>query len=351
MALFSRRSSNADNEKRKGEAAAAEQEAADSAAPAGSDVPETAPDAAPDAPAVGISMSSFQGLGAAQPTAPAAPTAPTPPAATTPAGPSTPAGLQDNAPIKAALAALPEKPETTQILHVARQMLQGNLFLRVKGDAKKLLAEGANLPLAVTNIGDKQFILAYSGVEALKASLAADAAADTSAMSQPARAVMRFVLAGTYAGVILDPASAPARAVLSRELIAQLVEQADPDTLVKQTLAAPRTAKTPTDVVNALGAAKLWVATNKPAGSDRMGVAEARSKEGERYLEVFTHPVEIAALGRGDRPAPITGAKIGAALRADANLSGILIDPAGPWIRLSRAELQPLVALAPPPAG
>lgn len=304
------------------------------------------PDAGHDEPdfdaVVGISMSSFQGLGAP---APAAATAAEEPGDDADAPPRP--GLQDNGPLLTALAQLPERPEPAELLQVARQLLQGHLFLRVKGDAKRMLAEGENIPLAITTIGDKQYVLAYSGVAALRASLAADGATDTSAMAQPAQAVLRFLLSGTYAGLIVDPASAPARALLSRELIAQMMEQADPEFSIKKLLAARRTEATPDEVVAAIPSSRLWIAVNKPEGSDQVGVAEARTADGDRLIEVFTHPIEIAALGRGDRPAPVTGAQLGAALRADPELAGILIDPAGPWIRLDRDHLAPLMVEAP----
>lgn len=321
-------------------------------APEGPATDAPAPDASAEEPdfdaVVGISMSSFQGLGApapapgsgAQDTAPPAPTAGEVDSAARP----TP---QDNGPLVAALAALPERPEPAQLLQVARQLLQGHLYLRVKGDAKRMLAEGENIPLAITTIGENQYVLAYSGVNALRASLAADGATDTSAMAQPAQAVLRFLLSGTYAGLIVDPASAPARALLSRDLIAQMMEQADPEFRVKKLLAARRTDSTPDEVVAAIPSSRLWIAVNKPEGSDQVGVAEARTADGDRLIEVFTHPIEIAALGRGDRPASVTGAQLGAALRADPGLAGILIDPAGPWIRLDRDQLAPLMVEAP----
>lgn len=294
---------------------------------------------------VGISLSPFQGLGAV-PGGIMAPPEEAPATDGTAAEANRPA-LHDNVPLVTALASLPEQPEPAQLLQVARQVLQGHLYLRVKGNAKQLLADGANLPLAITTIGEAQYVLAYSGFAALRTSLAADGASDTSAMAQPAQAVLRFVIDGPYAGMIVDPASGPARAVLSRELIAQMMEQADPDFRVKKLLAGPRTPATPGEVVNVIPSATLWVAVNRPEGSDQVGVAEARTAEGDRLIEVFTHPIEIAALGRGDRPAPVTGAQLGAALRADPELAGILIDPAGPWIRLDRDELAPLLVEAP----
>lgn len=317
--------------------------AASDADPAASQ-PSAVADDEPDFDAVvGISMSSFQGLGAPAPAANAAAETAADDDAEAPPRPS----VQDNGPLVTALSKLPERPEPAELLQVARQLLQGHLFLRVKGDAKRMLAEGENIPLAITTIGDKQYVLAYSGVAALRASLAADGATDTSAMAQPAQAVLRFLLSGTYAGLIIDPASAPARALLSRDLIAQMMEQADPEFSVKKLLAARRTESTPDEVVAAIPSSRLWIAVNKPEGSDQVGVAEARTADGDRLIEVFTHPIEIAALGRGDRPAPVTGAQLGAALRADPELAGILIDPAGPWIRLNRDHLAPLMVEAP----
>lgn len=345
MALFSRRPAATPAETPEGasdDAAAVADPGLSADTAAVSSTPDSV-DGEPDFDAVvGISMSSFQGLGAP---APAANAVSEEGADGTDAPPRP--GLQDNGPLVTALAKLPERPEPAELLQVARQLLQGHLFLRVKGDAKRMLAEGENIPLAITTIGEKQYVLVYSGVAALRASLAADGATDTSAMAQPAQAVLRFLLSGTYAGVIVDPASAPARAMLSRELIAQMMEQADPDFSIKKLLSARRTESTPDDVVAAIPSSRLWIAVNKPDGSDQVGVAEARTADGDRLIEVFTHPIEIAALGRGDRPAPVTGAQLGAALRADPGLAGILIDPAGPWIRLDRDDLAPLMVEAP----
>jgi hypothetical protein len=63
-------------------------------------------------------------------------------------------------------------------------------------------------------------------------------------------------------------------------------------------------------------------------------------------MEVYSHPVEVAAMGRGDQAAPLTGAQLAGALRSDEAVTGVIINPQGPWIRLSRSDLAPLLALA-----
>ncbi|SFR94988.1 SseB protein N-terminal domain-containing protein [Microbacterium sp. cf046] len=357
MALFSRRKKTDDVEAEDGFAespmpAAAEPESAD-AAPVASAAAPTAPDAAPIAPdgptesaaSVGISVSSYRGLGGqAAPAAPAARMAPAR-APEAPVAATTVPGIRDNVVLREALAALPVSPESPDLLEIARQLMQGHLFLRVKGDARELLAEGKDLPLGVAVVGDKQFVLAYSSGAALRASIAADRDTGTSAMGQPVLAVIRHVLGGPYAGLIIDNSSAPARAVLPRELLEKLLEQADETLEVKTLLAGDRTDATAGAVVEALTRVKFWVAVNR-SEEGRFGVAEARSQDGARLIELYSHPLEVASLRRGDQAAPMTAAQLAGALRADEALDGVIVDPGGPWIRLSRSDLAPLIALA-----
>lgn len=303
---------------------------------------------------VGISVSSFSGFGAA-----AGPAAP-PPASTSAApevtawrpGPELPPtatetipGMRDNALLRAALAGLSEQPESDQLAAVARAVLQGHLFLRAKGDARALIAEGKQLPLAFANIGDKQYVIAYSGGEAIRASVVADGDAKTSAVGQPSMAVIRHALAGPFAGIVLDPASGPARAVLSRELLERLVADADPNLEIKTLLSTERTAETPARVAEALTRGKFWIGIGT-APDGRPGVAEARTTEGARLLQLFSHPFEAIALGRGDRPAPLTPEQLASTLQSDPGIAGVVIDAAGPWIRLTREDLAPVLALA-----
>ena len=302
----------------------------------------------PDVPAgMTISVSAFQGVGAPARPEPAA-AAMTPERAARPAAAPAPTksipGLRDNGPIREALAGMSQPPVPAELLEVARQLLQGHLFLRVKGDARSLLAEGKDLPLGVVVLNDQQYVLAYSSGAALRAGVAADRDSDTSAMGQPVLSVLRHVLAGSYAGLILDHSSAPARAVLPRDLLQKLIDQGGGSTELKSLLCEQRTEATVTAVADALVRAKFWVAVNRsPEG--RLGVAEARTTQGERLLELYSHPIEVATLGRGDQAAPMTAPQLAAALRADEQLAGVIVDSRGPWIRLSREDLAPLLAL------
>lgn len=348
MALFSRRPKDAPAADGVDAAPAAVVESAvEAAADADTSAVETGYDRAAEAAAsVSISVSSYGGLGATSPATPKLQPRRTGRAATrtAPANAETVAGLRDNVLVREALARLGDGTAPQALLDVARQMLQGHLFLRVKGDARALLSEGRELPLAVIKVDDeRQFALAYSSGSALQASVRADGDVDTSAMGQPVLAVLRHVLAGPYEGLILDQSSAPARAVLPRPLLEKVMEKVDEQLTVKTLLAGERTDDTAPAVADALSRAPLWVAVGK-LDDGRPGLAEGRAEDGTRYLEVYSHPVEVAVMGRGDQAAPVTGPQLARALDGDPELSGVIVDPAGPWIRLSRDDLAPVFA-------
>ncbi|KAA9111375.1 SseB family protein [Microbacterium rhizomatis] len=304
------------------------------------------------APTVGISVGTFQGIGAAtilrDDHADAAPPPVRPPApAEAPAATETVPGLRDNVLLRESVATLPENPRPVDLLNVARQVLQGNVFLRVKGDARSLLSAGRELPFAVAGQGDTQFVLAYSSGAAMQDSLRADGDTGTSAMGQSSLSVIKLVLGGPYAGLIIDPSSTPAPVILPRELLQHAVDDGDENAAIKTLLAGRRTDATAHEVVNAMMGAPLWIAANRAAVDQPMGIAESRTPDGDRFLEVFSHPLEVLALGRGDTPVAVRAAQLGAALAADEGITGLLFNPGGPWLRVVRSDLMPVIALAP----
>ncbi|RLK47881.1 SseB family protein [Microbacterium telephonicum] len=340
MALFSRRSSAStpeEPESNAADAATADAEADATQAPA------------EQVPTVNISVSTYGAPPVTATSAAAAPAARAAGPETRPAASAEPTttvpGLPDNVYLRAALQALPTDIENLHILNVMRQTLQGPLYLRVQGDARALMAEGKPLNLGVAEHDGRRFLLAFSGGAALQDSVRADGDAGTSTIAQPFLAVLQNLLAGPYDGLWLDHATSGARLVLPKALVQKAVEEGDPAFTLKRLLSGARTDATAGEVVAALPTAKLWVAGNSgPEG--QMGLAEARRESGSRHLEVFSHPLEVLALGRGDRPLPLTPEQLAKAVTAEPGLTGIVIDPAGPWIELSRADLAPLLALA-----
>ena len=89
----------------------------------------------------------------------------------------------------------------------------------------------------------------------------------------------------------------------------------------------------------------MWLAGGAdPSG--RIGLAEARGADGSRRLEIYSHPLEVLAMGRGDRPLPLTPEQLGRTLASEPGLTGVVVDAAGPWLELDRDALAPVIALA-----
>ncbi|KJL38851.1 MULTISPECIES: SseB family protein [Microbacterium] len=297
-------------------------------------------------PEVSISISTFGGPGAA----PAAVPAPAPftlPSPEMPAVTEAVPGMPDNVLLKAALAALVADAPAPQLMNVARQLLQGHLYLRVKGDARALVDAGKELPLSIATRGDERFALVFSGGEALRDAVNADGDTDTSAVSKPAIEVLNEVLTDDFAGIAIDHASTPHSAILPRQLLERALVDLDPELAVKTLLLGARDAATPAAVAGVLVSAPLWLAARTTESGD-MGIAEVHTEDGTRYIEVFSHPLELIALGRGDEPVQITGPQLGAALRSDDGITGVIVDPAGPWISLTRTDLAAVLALDAP---
>lgn len=301
-------------------------------------------------PHVPISVSTY-GQPARQATRPAAdipPSAPPLPRvpAEAPARTEGRKGMPDNTLVMQALAALPEQPDNAAILGVMRQTLQGTLYLRILGDARAQLNEGAPLRLAISTLGDKKFLLAYTGAAGIQAGVGADPDTNTSILGQPAQAVLKNAVDAGYDGLILDHAGPGRRIVLTTALITRTLEQADPDFTIKNLLSDTRSDATARYVVEALENKPIFIAAGARGDGESLGIAEARAADGSRYLQVFSHPLEVLALRRDDRPLPITAAQLGSALASDPGLTGVLVDAAGPWIRLDRAQLAPVLAAA-----
>lgn len=352
MALFSRR--------KKSEPASDPQE---SEAPV-----EVAPiEEVPDAPAVNISVQAFRGMGAeagravsletdaaqAAPTAPAGSAAPAASDRPLPLAPLTPpeqkhsvVGMNDNILLRDALARLPEKPTNEQLLGVLRQALQGHLILRVHGDAQAQLDASEPLQVSVVRDGERSFLLAFSSGEALRRVLAHEGEkAGTSAVGQPVTGIIHQVLSGGFTGLIVDNASAPHRAVFPAEVLKKAIDDADPKMAIKAVLAAPRESETEARLAELLTETRVWIAAGtQPNG--QVGIAEAKTPDGKRYLQLFTHPLEVMALGRGERPLPFPPDQLGRVLTGEPALAGVLLDPAGPTMVVRREALGAVMALA-----
>lgn len=334
------------------------------------------PEQAETAPSIGISVQAFRGVGAAAgpevappteqastpvgaaaasrsaPTAPAAPTAPV--ERKLPLAPALPPeqtetveGMKDNVLLRTALAEVEQGATNEQLLGVLRQALQGHLYLRVHGDARTQISEGQPLSVGVVRDGDRSFMLAFSSAGAVRDSVQRETdPTATSAVAQPVTSVIQQVVSGSFTGLIIDNASGAHRAVFPVEVLQKALEQADPDMTIKTLLASPREADSVSKVGDALARVKAWVAVNEGSGDGQMGIAEAQTADGKRFLQLFSHPLEVVALGRGDRPMPFAPEQLGKVLSGHPEMAGVIVDSAGPSIIVERDALSAVLALA-----
>ena len=377
MGLFSRRKKQDDVV---GASAPAEDVTASAAAPQETPHDEAAEPVA-DVPAVNVSVQAFRGLGA--PAGPAVdapaespepghdlidpigdetPVVPAtvsgipsgrPPLPLAPADPPEPTesipGMPDNVLLREALAMLGEDPSQAELLGVLRQSLQGNLFLQRARQCRRADQRGQ----ATGGRGrQRRRELVHAGLQLRRGRARLGAAEQedpsaTSAVVQPVQAVFQNVVEGPFAGLIIDNASAPHRVVFPAEVLQKALEEADPGFTIKALLAAPREADSEARVAEALLAARLWVAVSDADGDGQFGVAEAHTANGERYLQLFSHPLEVIALGRGDQPLPFSAEQVGAVIAQHPDMTGVLIDAAGPAITVHRDALGALVAIVP----
>ncbi|GEK86983.1 SseB family protein [Microbacterium aerolatum] len=373
MALFSRRkkTDDAPSESQTPIGADADEQTLDAEQPVSESVPENQA-AEADVPEVAISVQAFRGVGAtagpevALPDPDAAAPAPraaapqatasapqntqppqTPQKRSLPLAPALPPeqtesvpGMKDNVLLRAALAELEEGATNEQLIGVLRQMMQNHLYLRVHGDARAQLAEGKPLSIAVVRDGERSYMLAFSSADAVRESVQRETdPTATSAIAQPVTAVLQQVVSGSFAGLILDNASGVHRAVFPVEVLSKALEQADVDMTIKMLLAAPREDDSAQKVGDALATTKMWVAVNDGSGKGQVGIAEAQTTDGRRFLQLFSHPLEIVALGRGDKPMPFSPEQLAKVLSAHSALAGVIVDSAGPSIIVERSAL------------
>ncbi|GAB3600301.1 SseB family protein [Microbacterium tumbae] len=368
MALFSRRKKSADESVPVSEPASVEAEESGSSE-------EIVGEPAAPAPSVRISVQAFRGVGAeagpevslpneeapVRPRTPVSSSSPSAQAATAPQAPrrlplaaalppeqtETVPGMKDNVLLREALAELEEGASNEQLIGVLRQALQGHLYLRVHGDARTQISEGAQLSIAVVRDGERSFMLAFSNAASVRESVQRETdPTATSAVAQPVVSVLQQVVAGGFTGLILDNASGVHRAVFPVEILKQALEQADADLTLKTLIAAPRQPDSAAKVGEALAKTKAWVAVNQGGNGREVGIAEAQTTDGKRFLQLFSHPLEVVALGRGDRPLPFTPEQLAKVLSTHPEMAGVLVDAAGPSIIVERDALAPVLVLA-----
>lgn len=274
------------------------------------------------------------------------PEAPVSVPAAAPAPAPAPVEPDSNVDLAQALTALAEGGDERAMMHVLRQSIQGKLLLSTSLDGVSEEDKAAGrIPLGVHRDPEGAvYLLAFTSSRELEKTRTADG--PVTGVAVDAVWALRQATGDGYAGIVLNPADGKASAVVPKTLIVRLFGDGRNNDLAKQALAQPREPDALQQLVAALAAHGGFVAGRAEVDEDgnrkTVGIAETRLGE-RRLLEVFTSPIEIAALGRGDDAYPVTAAELAAALRSDEGITGIIVNPAAPWLDVDRAQLAPLL--------
>ena len=263
-------------------------------------------------------------------------------------------GMPDNVLLVAALQQLEHEPTPADMLGILRQSLQGNLFVRMKGDHLMQRMAGEPYELAYIDDGKHLFSTAYSSAAAVRDALLAWGSdpADNYVAQMPVRDVYRYVSAGPFAGLVLDDSSTPIPVTVPTGYIDEALDDSDLSFALKSLIAAPRDEHSEARVADALPSSWLWVAVRDENGSGDFVLADVAMPDGNHYLLLFSHPFEVLSVPwemRQDhftiaKPMQFSFEQAREVLQQNPRMTGVLVDPAGPMIAIRREVLDAVAA-------
>jgi hypothetical protein len=268
-----------------------------------------------------------------------------------------------NTDVAAALARWAEEKNAHTFYDVLRRCSRGELVYDVTGS--DIRVEGGTM-LAGSTIGfrthamedGRQFLLVFTSDAEIARTH--PAGTRTSSLVQPAIEAVRFGASGSFAGVILDAGAGPASCILTADEITHALPPAPGVALeLKDALAGPslpgrRThtlevlARTPVVYIPVQHLAADGTPT-RPGETTTPSVPTASGPGGRTLSAVFTSPAEVWAWLPGAEAYPTTIAHVVRAALAQKDHDGLIVNPGGPPLIVSRAELDGLAATTPQP--
>lgn len=263
----------------------------------------------------------------------------------------------DNAPLRDAVAAFAAAPQQDTYLDVVRNCLQGTLLLDSTGSDRPVQLEGGGYgyqPGAVLQFAGgagpdgKRALFAFTSQEQV-VRMHPDSPSEVQSFVQQATAVLELITGDEqYGWLYIDPAG-PTCAITNAD--AAFALRGDRNDAVKAALALPEEADRRAAVIDALRQEGTLLLAIDSASVPDDGVADGApvrirtsvGPAGETMLLAFTSGPEVSARNVDDvfasRPA-----KEVVRNALDPAYAGLVINPSGPWIALSRAELEGIAA-------
>ncbi len=263
----------------------------------------------------------------------------------------------DNAPLRDAVAAFAAAPQQDTYLDVVRTCLQGTLLLDSTGSDRPVQLEGGGYgyaPGAVlqfaggTGPDGTRALFAFTSQEQV-VRMHADAPSDVQSFVQQATAVLELVASDeSYGWLYIDPAG-PTCAIARRDVDFAL--RGDRNDAVKAALTLADESERRAAVLDALkqdGPLLLAIdAGSVPEGGVADGgpvrIRTSQGPSGETVLLAFTSGPEVSARNVDDAFATRPANEV-VRNALDPAYAGLVINPSGPWIALSRDELESVAA-------
>ncbi|MGV8894962.1 MAG: SseB family protein [Rhodoglobus sp.] len=250
------------------------------------------------------------------------------------------ADLVDNASLRHAIAQFVEKSDQSSYLEVVRNILHGSLLLDTTGSEIAMTEDGSSIAEGSTFAfregtgpdGERALFAFTRQAEVVR--MHEDAPAAVQTVAQPAAATLAFAAEQGYTWLYLDPAGPTCGVKLADIEFALKTARND---AVKTALDTDGPTWMKTAVIDALskGGTLLYAVNETPDG---VQVRTSTNPDGQHVALAFTSAAEVVVRSTSDSWTAIDVSRIVSDALGE-NFSGLVINPAGPWVELGRDDL------------
>ncbi|PSL38121.1 type III secretion system (T3SS) SseB-like protein [Labedella gwakjiensis] len=268
-----------------------------------------------------------------------------------------------NTDVASALARWAEEKNAHTFYDVLRRCSRGQLLYDVTGSDIRMegttVAAGSRIGLRTHAMEDgSQYLLVFTSDAEIKRTH--PAGTNTSSIVQSALDAVRFGASESFAGIILDAGAGPASCIITADEIRRALP-ADPGVAVelKEALAGPSLPGRRQETLEALSrAAIVYVPVAQAApgngsaqtdGEPRVSVPTVAGPGGRTFSAAFTSPAEVWSWLPGVQAYPTSVAHVVRDALARPDRDGLMVNPGGPPLIVTRPELEALASRLPAP--
>lgn len=268
-----------------------------------------------------------------------------------------------NTDVASALGRWAEEKNAHTFYDVLRRCSRGQLLYDVTGSDIRMegttMAAGSRIGLRTHAMEDgSQYLLVFTSDAEITRTH--PAGTNTSSIVQSALDAVRFGASESFAGIILDAGAGPASCIVTADEIRRALP-ADPGVAVelKEALAGPSLPGRREETLAALARATVVYVpveqaaagsgSTRPDGAPAISVPTVAGPGGRTFSAAFTSPAEVWSWLPGAQAYPTSVAHAVSAALAQPDHDGLMVNPGGPPLIVTRRELETLAARLPAP--